>query len=431
MMIFSNPTYLWGLLGLLLPIAIHLWSRKKVITIKVGSTKLLQESEPKQTSSIKLNEYLLLALRLLSILVLVFILAGPNIKKEQENEAIIYLVEPSLINNEHLSSVLDTIPKESIRMLEEGFPLSEDYTFVESTGPTPYWQLAQDMHDIPADSLVVFSKGLLKGIQGMRPTLSAKTTWITIEPEGQIERGIAAFQNDANIELLSLVTNAEVLGFSTDTLSLESELITYNSKKDSIRLNSDSGKNWLPLRKTSPIHVGIVDNDTLKGQKEYFQAAYRAISKYLERPIEITVLESLDGQQVSDFNTLVLLRDISIEKTQQKTITHQPNAFATELIEKAPQKDSYHLTGLLNSENIVSQHLAEKLLSILELHEGLKETISDNDLRILSQEELQPLTSQKETTKNNAALLPITPWLWLLFVPLLIVERILSKLRKQ
>ena len=50
---FLNATYLWGLLGILLPLAIHLWSRKKVVTIKVGSIKLLQASEPKQNSNIK------------------------------------------------------------------------------------------------------------------------------------------------------------------------------------------------------------------------------------------------------------------------------------------------------------------------------------------------------------------------------------------
>ena len=54
-MTFLNPTYLWTLLALAVPLAIHLWSRKKVRVIKVGSTRFLESLDPKQTNSVKLN----------------------------------------------------------------------------------------------------------------------------------------------------------------------------------------------------------------------------------------------------------------------------------------------------------------------------------------------------------------------------------------
>ena len=43
-MSFAHPLYLWTLLGLLVPIAIHLWSKKEAKTIKIGSVQLLSES---------------------------------------------------------------------------------------------------------------------------------------------------------------------------------------------------------------------------------------------------------------------------------------------------------------------------------------------------------------------------------------------------
>ena len=61
-MSFLNPTYLWALLGLLIPIAIHLWSKKEGKTVKIGSIELLRESDSKQTSIIKIfttNTFLL------------------------------------------------------------------------------------------------------------------------------------------------------------------------------------------------------------------------------------------------------------------------------------------------------------------------------------------------------------------------------------
>ena len=59
-MTFLNPTYLWGLLGLAVPLAIHLWSKMEGKTIKIGSIQLLTEANPKQASSIHLNELFLL-----------------------------------------------------------------------------------------------------------------------------------------------------------------------------------------------------------------------------------------------------------------------------------------------------------------------------------------------------------------------------------
>ena len=44
-MSFLQPSYLWALLAIAIPIAIHLWSRKKVRTIRVGSTQYITENQ--------------------------------------------------------------------------------------------------------------------------------------------------------------------------------------------------------------------------------------------------------------------------------------------------------------------------------------------------------------------------------------------------
>ena len=55
-MTIKNPTYLWALLGLLVPLAIHLWSRKSGKTVKVGSTQWLIASENTCLSSVQFYE---------------------------------------------------------------------------------------------------------------------------------------------------------------------------------------------------------------------------------------------------------------------------------------------------------------------------------------------------------------------------------------
>ena len=55
-MSFLEPTYLWGLFSLLVPLVIHLINKGDVKTIKVGSVRYLTEQETKHTRQLKLNE---------------------------------------------------------------------------------------------------------------------------------------------------------------------------------------------------------------------------------------------------------------------------------------------------------------------------------------------------------------------------------------
>src|SRR5690606_31873789 len=91
---FLNPAWLWALLGMLVPIAIHLLSRKEGKVIPMGSTRFLSETSTSKFRSIKLNEVALLLLRCLLIALLVFFLAGVTIRSSQREKWI--LIEPGL-----------------------------------------------------------------------------------------------------------------------------------------------------------------------------------------------------------------------------------------------------------------------------------------------------------------------------------------------
>src|SRR5687767_7801250 len=76
---FSNPMWLWGLSALLIPIGIHLLSRKEGKIINIGSVRHLRETDTARFSSIRLNEILLLVLRCLLLTLLVLLLAGTKV----------------------------------------------------------------------------------------------------------------------------------------------------------------------------------------------------------------------------------------------------------------------------------------------------------------------------------------------------------------
>src|SRR5215510_3306616 len=75
-MTLANPVYLWTLLGLAVPIAIHFLSRKEGKVIKLGSIRHVQETSTQQFKGIRLNEIFLLILRCFLIALLVLLVSG-------------------------------------------------------------------------------------------------------------------------------------------------------------------------------------------------------------------------------------------------------------------------------------------------------------------------------------------------------------------
>lgn len=71
-----QPTLLWGMLGLSIPVLIHLWNGKKGKVIAWAAFPWLDPKESQSSRSVKLENWLLLLIRILLLMVLVFLLAG-------------------------------------------------------------------------------------------------------------------------------------------------------------------------------------------------------------------------------------------------------------------------------------------------------------------------------------------------------------------
>ena len=71
-----NPVFFWGLLGISVPILIHLWSGRKGKVISWAATAWLNPQESQSSRSLKLDHRLLLFLRILLWIAIVFFLVG-------------------------------------------------------------------------------------------------------------------------------------------------------------------------------------------------------------------------------------------------------------------------------------------------------------------------------------------------------------------
>ncbi len=427
-MTFLNPTYLWALLGVLVPIAIHLWSRRKVVTIKVGSTKLLQEAEPKRTSTVRPNELWLMALRILVITTVALILASPQIKKSVKNTEVMYVVESTLLDNPMVESLLKEIPNVAIRVYAKNFPATEGYDSTVSTDSVPkYWHLAQDLKGLPADSIIVLVNGFISGVNGRRPATPSHINWMVLNTDNQSEERIEVIAKKDSFELLTLFSDADKLRFEKKRLPKNDSKVTYNSSKDSIFIESDKVK----LTTEEPIAVLIVHTDTLAREQQYISAAFQAVSKFLERPIVLESTAKMDTVKLESYDLSIWLGIKPYRSTDMKRLIFKPDLLADQLIVEGIEPNEYFLTSYLNSENSTSEHLPEKLLWLLNLRPDFAEFVRPYDKRNLSSDELSPVIINEARTAQKGGLTAISTWLWISLLPLMIAERIIAKYRKQ
>lgn len=75
-MTWVNPVFFWGLLGISVPILIHLWSGRKGKVISWAATAWLNPQESQSSRSLKLDHRLLLLVRILLWIALILLLVG-------------------------------------------------------------------------------------------------------------------------------------------------------------------------------------------------------------------------------------------------------------------------------------------------------------------------------------------------------------------
>ena len=361
-MFFLNPTYLWALLGLTVPIAIHLWSKKEGKTIKIGSVQLLRKADTKQSSSIKLNEFWLLVLRLFLISILVLIMSNVHVKKNVDNTAITYIIESSLLQNKEIKSILDTISTDvSIRLLQNDFPaidLEADHK-LDLAIPN-YWQLAKEMHSILSDSIIVFTNAYQSGFKGLRPEIGKHIEWIPISIDKTSEQLLEANQFNKQLELLVMNASDQHVSFNKELLQINNPKIKLNTSKDSVFYL----ENWRAINTKETIQVLLFYDANFISEANYIKAGFKVVSNYLNQNINLVKTNEIDQVNDEEFDIIIWFSEKPILKTKGKVLLFELNQFADQLIEESSIQGVYHLTKNLDTENIEKDHLPEQLIQL-------------------------------------------------------------------
>lgn len=426
-MTFLNPTYLWLSLGILIPIAIHLWSRRKVVTIKVGSIRLLQESEPKRTSTVRLNELWLLLLRLLTMVLITLLLASPRISSTGDRISLLYLIEPTLLDRDTVKRLLNETPVEQVKVLTDGFPNVEGYNRANSEiGIPQYWQLAQKMNALPADSIIVLTEGFISGIKGKRPYGADYVNW-TVLPSEEVQNQLLEVErlNDS-LAVWAVLSDANGLYVKSEKRAENDVGVKPNNMTDSILIDGVS----IPVRTQEPIMVLMRYHDSMVQERYYISAALEAVAKLMNRPI--TLDENPEAGSIDAvYDLSIWLGDKPEPDSNTKQLVFNPHPLANELIEPTIDTNVFELSRRLNNENIFSEHLAEQLYRVLNLREDLEGKIWANDRRVVTMDELRPYHIESPKAIRKAGLVDPSVWLWGLLFLVMASERILAKYRKQ
>lgn len=424
-MVLSHPTYLWALLGLLVPLAIHLWSKKEAKTIKIGSVQLLDESSSRQSSSIQLNEWLLLLLRMLILTLVVLLMAGPKWRIQHNKKQITYLVEPSLAHHSSLVGLLDSLGETSqVLLLKQGFPEWEQDLELPSEPMVPqYWQLVQRMDSLASDSIVVFTRAYMEGVKSMRPKTHKKIHWVVMESDTLFEKPLLAYQREKELELVSLEGNGQTAYFKkqiqSDGFSIEG---------DSLKLEVGENTQTIPVMDLDTVHVNIMADPEFDTERQYLEASFRALSKFLDRKIQV---QSVDADVENEVGLNIWLRKKKWEPKSGKWLVFKEDILSNTLIEESGQSNVYWLTSKLNTENTTEQHFTEQLLRLLDLDAAVIPLVTQYDQRQMDVAELKPNYVGEPKKKERTTLLDVSQWVFWILVLFMVVERVTAYVKRQ
>lgn len=166
-----HPAWLWGLLSLLIPIAIHLLHKRSKRVVMVGSLQPFRGGAPVQASSLKLNEIWLLLLRCLLLTLFVLLLAEPVVPQDKSSKEKYLFIAPKLsdkVNRDSLQAA-----GFALRLLQPGLP-----ALTGNIGPDTtlfnYWDVFREIEKLEqaGDTVWLQFNPTLNRFWGRRPALN-------------------------------------------------------------------------------------------------------------------------------------------------------------------------------------------------------------------------------------------------------------------
>jgi hypothetical protein len=152
---FLQPYLLWGILGLAIPVLIHLWNGQRGVVLPWAAMEWLKETENQASKSIRIEQWLLLFLRMLFLALLVVFLAQLFLKSKSEPEIgeVIHLVQPDVaVLDQYRFELEQAISKdEKVLLASEGFHQIGSLDEVDQILDRQDFKLQRSLDELPSN----------------------------------------------------------------------------------------------------------------------------------------------------------------------------------------------------------------------------------------------------------------------------------------
>lgn len=161
-MMIGSPLWLWLLAAIAVPVAIHLWNRRKGESELLGTFRFLPEKSFAKAGRIELHEIPLLIVRIFLVLIVVLLLADLFLETEKRQVDTVKLVETEEETSE--TWIGDTVLEMRVK--------------AETVDSLGWWNLAEQAdHDRRPGGIIVNGDFSLNRFKGDRPVLHAEDEW--------------------------------------------------------------------------------------------------------------------------------------------------------------------------------------------------------------------------------------------------------------
>ncbi|HET9505114.1 MAG TPA: BatA domain-containing protein [Hymenobacter sp.] len=322
MLTFANPSALLALLGLLVPLAIHLWNRRPGREVAVGSLRWLATGANRRLRNLRLEQLGLLLLRAAAVAVLAAAVAGPAWRQPLPPGRGQVLISPDLASENVLAAVrprLDSLRRRgyAVRWLSKGLPPIADIWRADSAGnslsakamlairDTGSYEarIRQAADTFAGQPLYVLTSARLAAMQGTHRPLPPGITWQTLPLPIESMWLQAATATADSLHLVIGRSNERQTTFGplrtahpqpSEELAIGGPPTLYYALKDSLLLPRNPIQPAVPVRPAA-LRAWVYAPPAYAAEARYLRAALRAASVGLPGPLAVTVSPSLPG----------------------------------------------------------------------------------------------------------------------------------------
>lgn len=406
---FASTIWLWGLAGLIVPIAIHLLSRKQGKVVRFGSIRHLQETTTRQFRSIRLNEVLLLALRCLFILLLVFLLAGLQFSALKTKYKWL-LIEKGLENDPKYTRLIDSLKANGFEMkaLADN---DEKYSGTVTTQKIDYWNLVGKLK--PGSEIVVLAYNYADGFKGKRISLPEGVHWLAAEP-------------DSMEYVLSEVE------LSDDSIVIRKGKSwsdkTYFENSGRARADLDSAT----FQPRDTISVGIFFDSAYGNDKRILIAALKAVQMKTSVSLRIEEIPNNEWTGDSRYDWSISLSKKSPDLDESLLLIDENDVQRKKpILKKSTNSNHIWVTKRLNEEVALQANLAVQLAMILQPQKRYEHRMRGFDRRALPDKLMWSSLKTSEPVRADPDNKAGTKYISFVLLLILFAERLLAFKRNQ